>query len=145
MTSLKKLVKVVGAVLGITAIAVAVREFLTAVDDDLYEDEECEEDESDTLSACEEDYDRGYSHGIRGLPYAGKNPAALAFQEIAVAETMAEYGEIVRENLQADVVEPYISDDSDSSGEVGKISDAFNHEDRGNAYNEAGRTGSASE
>lgn len=98
-----------GAALGITAIAVAVKNLLTATDDDFYDDDWDDEDEDDTentLSACDEAYDRGYSHGIHGLPYAGKNPVARAFQDAAAAETMAMYDEIVQENLHADVAEP---------------------------------------
>lgn len=144
---LKKPVKV-GAVLGIAAsifaIAVVVGKFLAdmadAFSDDEGWDEECADDAADTLSPCDEAYDRGYSHGIHGLPYAGKNSVALAFQDIMAAETMAMYDEIVQENLQEGLVGQSISSSVDDSR-----SSRADYEDRGNAYNEAGRLGSASE
>lgn len=148
MAKLRNFVKVTGTVLGVTAIAVVVKNLLTTNKNDFYDDFECggEEDMKDTLSACDEAYDRGYLHGLHGLPYAGKNEVALAFQDIATAKMMAEYGKIVQENLQADVIEPYIADDPNNLGNCGRISDVFgNHEDHGDAYNEASRAGCALE
>ena len=94
-----------GVVSGIIAI-IAVAKKALAVEEEVCDDDwDDEEDIEETLSACDEAYDRGYLHGIRGLPYAGKNAVALTLQDIAAAETMAMYDDIVQENLHADITE----------------------------------------
>lgn len=102
---MKKFAKLMGVVSGIIAI-IAVAKKALAVEEEVCDDDwDDEEDIEETLSACDEAYDRGYLHGMRGLPYAGKNAVALTFQDIAAAETMAMYDDIVQENLHADITE----------------------------------------
>lgn len=106
---MKKFAKLMGMVSGIIAIIAIAKKVLAvaeeACDDDWDDEYDDEEDIEETLSACDEAYDRGYLHGIRGLPYAGKNAVALTLQDIAAAETMAMYDDIVQENLHADITE----------------------------------------
>ena len=102
---MKKFAKLMGVVSGIIAI-IAIAKKALAVEEEVCDDDwDDEEDIEETLSACDEAYDRGYLHGIRGLPYAGKNAVALTLQDIAAAETMAMYDDIVQENLHADITE----------------------------------------
>ena len=102
---MKKFAKLMGVVSGIIAI-IAIAKKALAVEEEVCDDDwDDEEDIEETLSACDEAYDRGYLHGIRGLPYAGKNAVALTLQDIAAAETMAMYDDIVQENLHADIAE----------------------------------------
>ncbi len=102
---MKKFAKLMGVVSGIIAI-IAVAKKALAVEEEVCDDDwDDEEDIEETLSACDEAYDRGYLHGMRGLPYAGKNAVALTLQDIAAAETMAMYDDIVQENLHADITE----------------------------------------
>lgn len=102
---MKKFAKLMGVVSGIIAI-IAIAKKALAVEEEVCDDDwDDEEDIEETLSACDEAYDRGYLHGIRGLPYAGKNAVALTLQDIAAAETMAVYDDIVQENLHADIAE----------------------------------------
>ena len=102
---MKKFAKLMGVVSGIIAIIAVAKKALVVEEEVCDDDWDDEEDIEETLSACDEAYDRGYLHGIRGLPYAGKNAVALTLQDIAAAETMAMYDDIVQENLHADITE----------------------------------------
>lgn len=102
---MKKFAKLMGVVSGIIAIIAIAKKALAVEEEACDDDWDDEEDIEETLSACDEAYDRGYLHGIRGLPYAGKNAVALTLQDIAAAETMAVYDDIVQENLHADIAE----------------------------------------